>query len=154
MAFAHLHVHTQYSLLDGVCRIDKLAARLHELGQSAIAITDHGVAQSFPDAWHSAKKIKILYGVEAYFINDVDDRVAVHGETDAPFNSEIVCFDIETTGLNKKHEVIIEIGAVKLSGGQDNRKVLFLCCLPRQAQRRDHRDHGHYRRYAARRARH
>ena len=54
----------------------------------------------------SAKKIKLLYGVEAYFVNDVDDRVAIHGETGAPFDSEIVCFDIETTGLNRKHEVI------------------------------------------------
>ena len=62
--------------------------------------------------------IKILYGIEAYFINDVDDRVVIHGETDAPFNSEIVCFDIETTGLNKKYEVIIEIGAVVLKDGE------------------------------------
>lgn len=88
------------------------------LGPPAIAITDHGVAQSFPDAWHSAKNIKILYGVEAYYINDVDDRVVVHGETEQPFDQEIVCFDIETTGLNRKYEVIIEIGAVVLKNGE------------------------------------
>ena len=52
----------------------------HRLGHPAIAITDHGVAQSFPDAWHTAKgKIKILYGVEGYFVNNLDDRIAVHG---------------------------------------------------------------------------
>ena len=77
--------------------------------------------QASGNAWHSAKKIKVLYGVEAYFINDVDDRVAVHGTVDAPFNEEIVCFDIETTGLNRKYEVIIEIGAVVLKNGEIGR---------------------------------
>ena len=69
-------------------------------------------------AGHAAKKIKLLYGVEAYFLNDVDDRVVVHGAVDQPFDGEIVCFDIETTGLNKKYEVIIEIGAVVLKNGE------------------------------------
>ena len=120
-----LHLHTTMSSMDALTSVgpklgpDKnVVKRAEAWGHPAIAITDHGVAQSFPDAWHSAKKIKILYGVEAYFINDVDDRVAVHGETDAPFDSEIVCFDIETTGLNRKHEVIIEIGAVVLKNGE------------------------------------
>ena len=113
-----LHLHTTMSAMDALTPAKEVVKRAESWGHRAIAITDHGVAQSFPDAWHSAKKIKILYGVEAYFINDVDDRVAVHGETDAPFNGEIVCFDIETTGLNKKHEVIIEIGAVVLKNGE------------------------------------
>ncbi len=120
-----LHLHTTMSSMDALTSVGpklgpdrNVVKRAEAWGHPAIAITDHGVAQSFPDAWHSAKKIKILYGVEAYFINDVDDRVAVHGETDAPFDSEIVCFDIETTGLNKKHEVIIEIGAVVLKNGE------------------------------------
>ena len=120
-----LHLHTTMSTMDALTSVgpklgpDKnVVKRAEAWGHPAIAITDHGVAQSFPDAWHSAKKIKILYGVEAYFINDVDDRVAVHGETDAPFDSEIVCFDIETTGLNRKYEVIIEIGAVVLKNGE------------------------------------
>ena len=56
--------------------------------------------------------------MEAYYINDVDDRVVVHGETEQPFDQEIVCFDIETTGLNRKYEVIIEIGAVVLKNGE------------------------------------
>ena len=120
-----LHLHTTMSSMDALTAVgpklgpDKnVVKRAESWGHPAIAITDHGVAQSFPDAWHSAKKIKLLYGVEAYFINDVDDRVVVHGETNAAFSDEIVCFDIETTGLNKKHEVIIEIGAVILKNGE------------------------------------
>ena len=120
-----LHLHTTMSSMDALTSVGpklgpdrNVVKRAESWGHPAIAITDHGVAQSFPDAWHSAKKIKLLYGVEAYFVNDVDDRVAIHGETAAPFDSEIVCFDIETTGLNRKHEVIIEIGAVVLKNGE------------------------------------
>ena len=120
-----LHLHTTMSSMDALTSVgpklgpDKnVVKRAQAWGHKAIAITDHGVAQSFPDAWHSAKNIKLLYGVEAYFVNDVDDRVVVHGETDASFDDEIVCFDIETTGLNKKYEVIIEIGAVVLKNGE------------------------------------
>jgi len=120
-----LHLHTTMSSMDALTAVgpklgpDKnVVKRAEAWGHPAIAITDHGVAQAFPDAWHSAKKIKILYGVEAYYINDVDDRVVVHGETDRAFDDEIVCFDIETTGLNKKYEVIIEIGAVVLKNGE------------------------------------
>jgi DNA polymerase-3 subunit alpha (Gram-positive type) len=120
-----LHLHTTMSTMDALTSVgpklgpDRNVVKRAEMwGHPAIAITDHGVAQSFPDAWHSAKKIKLLYGVEAYFINDVDDRVVVHGETNAAFSEEIVCFDIETTGLNKKYEVIIEIGAVVLKEGE------------------------------------
>ncbi|MCI9156538.1 MAG: PHP domain-containing protein, partial [Lawsonibacter sp.] len=120
-----LHLHTTMSSMDALTSVgpklgpDKnVVKRAEAWGHPAIAITDHGVAQSFPDAWHSAKKIKILYGVEAYFVNDVDDRVAVHGAAEGPFHQEIVCFDIETTGLNRKYEVIIEIGAVVLKNGE------------------------------------
>ena len=120
-----LHLHTTMSAMDALTAVgpklgpDKnVVKRAEAWGHRAIAITDHGVAQSFPDAWHSAKNIKLLYGVEAYFLNDVDDRVVVHGETNQPFTDEIVCFDIETTGLDKKREVIIEIGAVILKNGE------------------------------------
>ena len=110
-AFVHLHVHSEYSLLDGACRIDRLFDHLKAMGQTACAITDHGVAQAFPDAWHTAKgKIKILYGVEGYFVNNLDDRIAVHGPQDQAFSDEIVCFDIETTGLKVTREAITEIG--------------------------------------------
>lgn len=67
---------------------------------------------------HSAKQIKLLYGVEAYYINNVDDRVVVHGAGDATFQDEIVCFDIETTGLDRRKEAITEIGAVVLRNGE------------------------------------
>lgn len=78
-----------------------------------------GVAQSFPDAWHTAKgKIKILYGVEGYYVNNLDDRIAVHGPQDQNFADEIVCFDIETTGLKVEREAITEIGAVVLRNGE------------------------------------
>ena len=120
-----LHLHTTLSSMDALTPVGpklgpdrNVVKRAEAWGHPAIAITDHGVAQAFPEAWHSAKKIKLLYGVEAYFINDVDDRVVVHGQTNQPFQDEIVCFDIETTGLNKKYEVIIEIGAVVLKNGE------------------------------------
>jgi len=122
-----LHLHTTMSSMDALTAVgaktdsplvDNAIKRLEKWGHPAVAITDHGVAHAFPNAWHSAKKLKILFGVEAYYINDVDDRVVVHGEAEQPFEDEIVCFDIETTGLNKKQEVIIEIGAVVLKNGE------------------------------------
>lgn len=120
-----LHLHTTMSSMDALTVVSPKAGpdrnvvkRAEAWGHRAIAITDHGVAQSFPDAWHSAKNIKILYGVEAYFINDVDDRVVIHGDARGDFDQEIVCFDIETTGLDKRRDVITEIGAVVLRNGQ------------------------------------
>lgn len=120
-----LHLHTTMSAMDALTAVGpklgperNVVKRAEAWGHRAIAITDHGVAQSFPDAWHSAKNIKLLYGVEAYFINDVDDRVVVHGQPCQDFSQEIVCFDIETTGLDKRREVIIEIGAAVLKNGE------------------------------------
>ncbi len=120
-----LHLHTTMSSMDALTQVSPKAGpdknvvkRAEAWGHRAIAITDHGVAQAFPDAWHSAKTIKILYGVEAYYINDVDDRVVVHGEKEQEFSGEIVCFDIETTGLDNRRDVITEIGAVILRNGE------------------------------------
>ena len=120
-----LHLHTTMSSMDALTQVSPKAGpdknvvkRAEAWGHRAIAITDHGVAQAFPDAWHSAKKIKVLYGVEAYFINDVDDRVVVHGDKEQDFTGDIVCFDIETTGLDKRRDVITEIGAVVLRNGE------------------------------------
>ena len=77
------------------------------------------MAQSFPDAWHAGEgKIKILYGCEGYFVNNIDDRIAIHGHQDIGFSDEIVCFDIETTGLKVTQEAITEIGAVRLKNGE------------------------------------
>ncbi len=113
-----LHLHTVMSAMDALTPAAEAVRRAESWGHRAIAITDHGVAQSFPDAWGAGKKIKVLYGVEAYFDNDVDARLAVHGVTSQSFDREIVCFDIETTGLDKKRDRIIEIGAVVLRDGE------------------------------------
>ena len=114
-----LHLHTQMSNMDALTNTKDVIKRAIEWGHPAIAITDHGVVQSFPDAWHAANsKVKILYGMEGYFVNDLDDRIVVHGGQDQPFGDEIVCFDIETTGLNVAKEAITEIGAVVLKNGE------------------------------------
>jgi len=114
-----LHLHTQMSNMDALTNTESVIKQAISWGHPAIAITDHGVAQSFPDAWHTAKgKIKILYGVEGYFVNNLDDRIAVHGSREQPFSDEIVCFDIETTGLKVTQEAITEIGAVVLKNGK------------------------------------
>ena len=117
--FTHLHVHTQYSILDGAASIPSLMKRAKEFGMTAVAITDHGTVQAFPKARDAGKgKIKILYGVEGYYVNNLDDRIAVHGAQDQDFDDEIVCFDIETTGLKVQREAITEIGAVVLKNGK------------------------------------
>ena len=146
-----LHLHTTMSAMDALTAVgpklgpDKnVVKRAEAWGHRAIAITDHGVAQSFPDAWHSAKNIKLLYGVEAYYLNDVDDRVVVHGETNQPFAGEIVCFDIETTGLDKKREVIIEIGAVIPEKRGDHRHLQHLRVPGADLEPGDHPPHRHH----------
>ncbi len=120
-----LHLHTTMSAMDALTSVSpklgpekNAVKRAESWGHRAIAITDHGVAQAFPDAWHSARDIKLLYGVEAYFLNDMDDRLAVHGHVSQDFHGEIVCFDLETTGLNKNRDMIIEIGAAVLRDGK------------------------------------
>ena len=114
-----LHLHTKMSNMDALTDTKEVIKEAIRWGHPAIAITDHGVAQSFPDAWHAAgDKIKILYGVEGYFINNVDDRIAVHGRGDCGLDDEFVCFDIETTGLKVDREAITEIGAVVLKNGE------------------------------------
>jgi len=114
-----LHLHTKMSNMDALTDTKSVVKLAAKWGMPAIAITDHGVAQAFPDAWHAGEgKIKILYGCEGYFLNDLDDRLAVHGEQDGGFSGEIVCFDIETTGLKVTQDAITEIGAVLLRNGE------------------------------------
>ena len=116
-----LHLHTKMSTMDALCDTKAVVKRAIEWGHPAIAITDHGVVQSFPDAYSASgrgEKIKVLYGVEAYYQNDVDEQAAVHGPGDMPLDGEFVAFDLETTGLDARVDAIIEIGAVRVRGGE------------------------------------
>ena len=120
-----LHLHTSFSNMDALSPLNPKAGpegnivkRAEAWGHPAVAITDHGVVQGFPDAWHSAGDIKILYGMEGYFVNNLDDRIAVHGDKDFSFTDEYVAFDIETTGLQVNQEAITEIGAVVVKNGE------------------------------------
>ncbi len=125
-----LHLHTVMSNMDALTSTKAAIKQAAVWGHKAIAITDHGCVQSFTDAlhvvedWKGAPKvagtdevIKILYGCEGYYINDVDDRVAVRGTADMAFDGEYVAFDLETTGLSPRHDRIIEIGAVIMKDG-------------------------------------
>ena len=116
-----LHLHTKMSMMDALCDTKAVVKRAIEWGHPAIAITDHGVVQSFPDAYSASgrgEKIKILYGVEAYYQNDVDEQAAVHGPGDMPLDGEFVAIDLETTGLDARTDAIIEIGAVRIRDGK------------------------------------
>ena len=115
-----LHLHTQMSAMDATTDVSKAVKRAIEWGHPAIAITDHGVCQSFPDAMRAAgDKIKVLYGIEGYFVNDVDDRPAVYGDISGDIWGETVVFDIETTGLDSISDAITEIGAVIMKDGRE-----------------------------------
>ena len=115
-----LHLHTRYSAMDALTEPADAVKTAARWGHKAIAVTDHGVAQAFPDFWHAGDKygIKIIYGVEGYYVNDVDDLLAIHGATDRPLDTDFVGFDIETTGLDGTHDRITEIGAVKIVDGR------------------------------------
>lgn len=115
-----LHMHSRYSQLDGLTDIKAMVAAAARWGHRAVALTDHGVLQGFPELCSAGKAcgIKVLYGVEGYYINDYDDRVAVSGGGDASFDDEFVAFDLETTGLHADKDRITEIGAVLMRGGQ------------------------------------
>ena len=110
-----LHLHTQMSQMDGVSSATDLIKRASSWGMKSIAITDHGVVQSFPEAKHIADElgIKVIYGVEAYLVPD-DNVVDLSNGMD----SEYIVLDIETTGLSFRTEKITEIGAVKVKDGE------------------------------------
>ena len=113
-----LHLHTQMSSMDGVTHVKKYIERAIAWGHKAIAITDHGVVQAFPDAMNAIGKsdLKVIYGVEAYLIDDLGSVVTMpRGQS---LDDTFVVFDIETTGLSKETESITEIGAVKVADGK------------------------------------
>jgi len=116
-----LHMHTQMSAMDATTKTSAVIARAAKWGHPAIAITDHGVVQSFPDTLKAkkGKNIKILYGIEGYYINDVDDRPAVFGPVSGTLTDEVCVFDIETTGLDATADAITEIGAVIMRGEEE-----------------------------------
>lgn len=110
-----LHAHTQMSEMDSVMSVSDYVDTARRWGHSAIAITDHGVVQSFPDAEHALKpgdNLKIIYGVEAYLVDDLIDTVK--NDKGQDFTGEFVVFDLETTGISVNSNEIIEIGAVKV----------------------------------------
>ena len=117
-----LHCHTKMSDMDGVSEVKDIVRRAHDWGHPAIAITDHGVAQAFPDANHYIETLdkddpfKIIYGVEGYVVDDLTEIAVNAGEQS--LDDTYIVFDIETTGFSSIRDRIIEIGAVKVVNGE------------------------------------
>lgn len=120
-----LHLHTKSSSMDGFCDSGKIVRLAHRMGHRAIAITDHGVCQGYPEAMLATDEIhqddpnfKLIYGCEAYFVDDMIP--AVYGTKTMPITGSFVVFDTETTGLDSNVEALTEIGAVYVENGKIN----------------------------------
>lgn len=115
-----LHLHTQMSDMDSVLNAKDAVNQAIKWGHKAIAITDHGVVQAFPDAFNAArnKDIKIIYGVEAYLVDD--EKPTIKNSKGQDFEATYIIFDLETTGFYPGRDSITEIGAVKIK----NRKIV------------------------------
>lgn len=115
-----LHCHTKMSAMDGLMEIDDIIKTAAAWGHKALAITDHGVVQAFPDAAKTVKKnkldLKLLYGLEGYLLDDTETGRTMPGGLFT--DGEYVVFDLETTGLSQQNCEIIEIGAVKVKNKQ------------------------------------
>lgn len=113
-----LHLHSQFSAMDAVSKVEKIMKQASDFGHDVIGITDHGVLQAYPEMMELGrkKKIKVLYGVEGYLVEDRLDMV--FGDKDQDFSGEFVFFDLETTGLVPGNHKIIEIAAVKIKNRQ------------------------------------
>ena len=117
-----LHCHTKMSDMDGVSEVKDIVGRAHKWGHPAIAVTDHGTAQAFPDANHYIERLdkadpfKVIYGVEGYVVDDLTEIAVGAGEES--LDDTFVVFDLETTGFSAIKDKIIEIGAVKVVKGE------------------------------------
>ncbi len=118
-----LHLHTNMSAMDAIPTAGKAIRQAIAFGHPAVAITDHGVVQAFPDAQDAIAKVrdknpdfKVIYGIECYYVNDAAKIVSGHSA--AGTGDELICFDLETTGLSPLNDRIIEIGAVRIKGGE------------------------------------
>ncbi|SFH49503.1 DNA polymerase-3 subunit alpha [Tindallia magadiensis] len=112
-----LHCHTSLSQMDGISTPKELFELASKWGHNALAITDHGVVQAFPEVHSSSikNKVKPIYGMEGYLVDD--ERKILEGTKNVEFTDEFVVFDLETTGLSNIHDRITEIGAIKISNG-------------------------------------
>ena len=113
-----LHCHTKMSDMDGVSEVKDLIKRARQWGMPALAVTDHGCVQAFPDAGHCVGKeedFKVIYGVEGYLVDDMKDLV--ENSRNQRLSDTYVVFDLETTGFSPEKNRIIEIGAVKVVNG-------------------------------------
>ena len=116
-----LHLHSNMSQMDALITPKEIVDTAIRWGHRAIAVTDHGNVQAYPEvmlAYEKAKNndLKILYGIEAYYVNDTER--CVFGSKYPSFDDEMIVFDLETTGLSNRTCKIIEIGAVKIKGGE------------------------------------
>ncbi|MBE6960734.1 MAG: PolC-type DNA polymerase III [Ruminococcaceae bacterium] len=131
MKRVELHLHTTMSSMDALTDTKAAVKQAAAWGHRAVAITDHGCAHSFPDAMHAVEgkgaakiagtdeTIKVLYGCEGYFVDDMDGREIVLGTQDMTFADEFVAVDLETTGLSLENDTITEIGAVLFRDGKE-----------------------------------